>query len=225
MSQEWLNIQSFFADHKLIGAINDLSIHLKQEMAGVRDARNVPPAPRRPGRCSASSSAGWGRSRPPTPRGWSSALTRRFQSLTDAARHARREPDRFHSAFVRDGAGGALSLLESGEEGAARAAREPGRDAAHHRGPSAGGRLRDLRGSVTAMWPYLAEANEDLLYQVEVLQDLLGESKVSGELSPYVGQVADSSASGSDSRRFGTSRTSSMPSKGPRRTCSRRRRT
>ena len=42
---------------------------------------------------------------------------------------------------------------------------------------------------MTAMWPYLAEANEDLLYQVEVLQDLLGESRVSGELSPYVGQA------------------------------------
>ena len=38
MSQEWLNIQSFFSDHDLIGTINDLSIHLKQEQAGIKDA-------------------------------------------------------------------------------------------------------------------------------------------------------------------------------------------
>ena len=40
------------------------------------------------------------------------------------------------------------------------------------------------------MWPYLAEANEDLLYQVEVLQELMGETKVAGELTPYLAQVA-----------------------------------
>ena len=38
MSQEWLNIQSFFTDHELLGAINDLSIAIKQEAAGVQDA-------------------------------------------------------------------------------------------------------------------------------------------------------------------------------------------
>src|SRR5438270_11362861 len=37
MSQEWLNIQSFFTDHELIRAINDLSIAIKLELAGVRD--------------------------------------------------------------------------------------------------------------------------------------------------------------------------------------------
>ena len=37
MSQEWLNIQSFFTDHELLGAINDLSIAIKQEAAGVQD--------------------------------------------------------------------------------------------------------------------------------------------------------------------------------------------
>ena len=38
MSQEWLNIQSFFTDQELLGAINDLSIAIKQEAAGVQDA-------------------------------------------------------------------------------------------------------------------------------------------------------------------------------------------
>src|SRR5947209_12615672 len=37
MSQEWLNIQSFFTDHELIRAINDLSIAVKLDLAGVRD--------------------------------------------------------------------------------------------------------------------------------------------------------------------------------------------
>ena len=40
------------------------------------------------------------------------------------------------------------------------------------------------------MRAYLTEANEDLLYQIEVVQELLGSAKVAGELTPYVGQVA-----------------------------------
>ncbi len=41
MSQEWLNIQSFFTDHELIGAINDLSIAVKLELASVRDPERI----------------------------------------------------------------------------------------------------------------------------------------------------------------------------------------
>jgi hypothetical protein len=37
---------------------------------------------------------------------------------------------------------------------------------------------------------YLTEANRDLLYQIEVIQDLIGSARVAGELTPYVGQVA-----------------------------------
>jgi hypothetical protein len=40
------------------------------------------------------------------------------------------------------------------------------------------------------MRAYLTEANRDLLYQIEVIQDLIGAAKVAGELTPYVGQVA-----------------------------------
>ncbi len=40
------------------------------------------------------------------------------------------------------------------------------------------------------MRAYLTEANEDLLYQIEVVQELLGSAKVAGELTPYVAQVA-----------------------------------
>ena len=37
---------------------------------------------------------------------------------------------------------------------------------------------------------YLQEANDDLLYQIEVVQELLGSAKVAGELTPYLGQVS-----------------------------------
>ena len=37
MSQEWLDIQSFFADREILSAISDLSIAIKQEFAGVED--------------------------------------------------------------------------------------------------------------------------------------------------------------------------------------------
>jgi len=40
------------------------------------------------------------------------------------------------------------------------------------------------------MRAYLQEANDDLLYQIEVVQELLGSAKVAGELSPYLGQVS-----------------------------------
>jgi hypothetical protein len=40
------------------------------------------------------------------------------------------------------------------------------------------------------MRAYLTEANEDLLYQIEVVQELLGAAKVAGELTPYVAQVS-----------------------------------
>jgi hypothetical protein len=40
------------------------------------------------------------------------------------------------------------------------------------------------------MRAYLTEANRDLLCQIEVMQELIGSAKVAGELTPYVGQVA-----------------------------------
>jgi hypothetical protein len=40
------------------------------------------------------------------------------------------------------------------------------------------------------MWDYLKEANTDLLYQIEVVQEIVGNTKVAGELTPYVGRVS-----------------------------------
>lgn len=38
MSQEWLDIQSFFSDHEVLRAITDLSLGIKYELAGIQDA-------------------------------------------------------------------------------------------------------------------------------------------------------------------------------------------
>ena len=40
------------------------------------------------------------------------------------------------------------------------------------------------------MRSYLIEANHDLLYQIEAVQELLGTSQVPGELTPYLGEVS-----------------------------------
>jgi len=45
------------------------------------------------------------------------------------------------------------------------------------------------------MWEHLKEANTDLLYQIEVIQEVVGEAKVAGELTPYVGQISQLCAS------------------------------
>ena len=111
MSQEWLNIQSFFSDHDLIGAINDLSIHLKQEQAGIKDADRAERAVRAHDLL----------------RGFLNRLSEadsdegkellfgadsRFQSLADAFSSARHEGGRYQSVLVKEGAASVLSLLE-----------------------------------------------------------------------------------------------------------------
>jgi hypothetical protein len=112
MSQEWLNIQSFFTDHELIGAINDLSIFLKQEAAGVRDADRADRATKARQvlkdfftRLSQTEAAD---GREPV-----LGVDARFQSLTDAIESAREENGRYHSVLMREGAGSALPLLDA----------------------------------------------------------------------------------------------------------------
>jgi ribosomal protein L31E len=117
MSQEWLNIQSFFTDHELIRAINDLSIAVKLELASVRDAERVQRA---------------GKARQIL-RGFLTRLSEieaegerevvlgidaRFQSLTEALASARQDSARFSSVLMREGAAGALPLLDADEKAA-----------------------------------------------------------------------------------------------------------
>ena len=112
MSQEWLNIQSFFTDQELLGAINDLSISIKQEAAGVKDAereRRAKDARRllkrflsRLGEVESADS-----------KELLLGVDARFQSLTDAIASARREGNRYQSVLMKSGAAGALPLLDA----------------------------------------------------------------------------------------------------------------
>jgi hypothetical protein len=112
MSQEWLNIQSFFTDHELIGAINDLSIFLKQEAAGVHDGERATLAKKARlvlkdflTRLSETESA---EGREPV-----LGVDARFQSLTDAIESAREQNGHFQSVLMREGAASALPLLDA----------------------------------------------------------------------------------------------------------------
>jgi hypothetical protein len=115
MSQEWLNIQSFFTDHELIRAINDLSIATKLDLANVRDAERVQRADK-------------GRQ---VLRGFLTRLSEieaegerevvlgidaRFQSLTEALAYARQDSARYSSVLMREGAAVALPLLDAGDK-------------------------------------------------------------------------------------------------------------
>lgn len=112
MSQEWLNIQSFFTDHKLLGAINDLSIVVKLEAAGVRDAERERRAKearkllkRFLGHLSEVESVGG--------KELVLGVDARFQSLTDAIVSARRDGTRYRSVLMQGGPADALPLLDA----------------------------------------------------------------------------------------------------------------
>ncbi len=112
MSQEWLNIQSFFTDHDLIKAINDLSIAVKLEIAGVTDQERA----RRAGDARKVLRGFLGQlSELETGDGKEVLLgiDSRFQSLTDALASARQDTARFNSVLMREGAAVALPLLDA----------------------------------------------------------------------------------------------------------------
>ena len=112
MSQEWLNIQSFFTDHELLGAINDLSIAIKQETAGIKDAERERRAKNarhllkqflcRLGEVESADS-----------KELLLGVDARFQSLTDAIASARQDGNRYHSVLMRGGAADVLPLLDA----------------------------------------------------------------------------------------------------------------
>lgn len=112
MSHEWLNIQSFFTDHELLGAINDLSIAIKQEAAGVQDAERERRAKDarhllkqflcRLGEVESADS-----------KELLLGVDSRFQSLTDAIASARQDENRYQSVLMKSGAAGALPLLDA----------------------------------------------------------------------------------------------------------------
>jgi hypothetical protein len=112
MSQEWLNIQSFFRDNELIGAINDLSIAIKLELAGVRDEERLERAKEARRllkqfltRLSEIESAG--------EKELLLGVDSRFQSLMDAIAAARQDSSRYQSGLMRQGAAKTLPLLDA----------------------------------------------------------------------------------------------------------------
>jgi hypothetical protein len=112
MSQEWLNIQSFFTDHELLGAINDLSIATKSETAGVQDAERE----RRAKEARKLLKRFFGRlSEVESAEGKELVLgvDARFQSLTDAIASARRDGNRYQSVLMKVGPADALPLLDA----------------------------------------------------------------------------------------------------------------
>jgi hypothetical protein len=114
MSQEWLNIQSFVTDHELIGAINDLSIHLKFQDAGVRDAEREKRAKAardslREFLTRLTTIEKGDRSNPVL------GVDSRFQSLTDAIASARNDSGSYQSPLIREGAASALCLLDAAD--------------------------------------------------------------------------------------------------------------
>jgi len=115
MSQEWLNIQSFVTDHELLGAINDLSIHLKFQDAGVKDSERERRAEEARkslrdflGRLSTIEKGD--RTNPVL------GVDSRFQSLTDAIASARSSSENYQSPLIREGAASALQLLDSASD-------------------------------------------------------------------------------------------------------------
>ncbi len=112
MSQEWLNIQSFFTDHELLGAINDLSIAVKLQDADKLDAdreRRAKDAKRLLKRFFTRISE------VETTGGQELLLgvDARFQSLTDAIASARLDEGRFQSVLMRKGVADAMPLLDA----------------------------------------------------------------------------------------------------------------
>ncbi len=112
MSQEWLNIQSFFTDHELLGAINDLSIAIKQEAAGVRDAER-----QRRAKAARELLKGFlarlGEVEAAGSKELLLGVDARFQSLTDAIASARQNVNRYHSVLMKSGAADTLTLLDA----------------------------------------------------------------------------------------------------------------
>jgi len=115
MSQEWLNIQSFFTDHELIGAINDLSIAVKLDLAGVRDAERIQRA-NKARQVLRNFLTRLSEIESEEGREVVLGIDARFQSLTEALACARHDSGRFSSVLMREGAAVAIPLLDASEE-------------------------------------------------------------------------------------------------------------
>jgi hypothetical protein len=115
VQQNWLDIQSFFTDQRVLSAIDDLAIATKFELAGIKDAERIQLAAKARKDLShflskladAASSADSGKI---------TGIDPRFKELLDAYRSARNDRSNYRSALMRMGAEKATTLLEAGDK-------------------------------------------------------------------------------------------------------------
>jgi hypothetical protein len=120
VSQEWLDIQGFIADHEVLQAITDLSIAVKLELAGVDDAQAkacIPVAHRVLERFLTEldvlvRAAGTGDSQ---------LCDRNQRELVEAFQQARNDQSGFRSVIMRSGAKAGAALLDAADKPARRA--------------------------------------------------------------------------------------------------------
>ncbi len=112
MQQNWLDIQSFFTDQRVLAAIDDLAIATKFELAGINDAERAQLAARARAELSqflrrlADAAAA-------AQEGKIAGIDPRFKELIDAYRSARNDRSNFRSALMRLGADKAAHLLQA----------------------------------------------------------------------------------------------------------------
>jgi hypothetical protein len=112
MQQNWLDIQSFFTDQRVLSAIDDLAIATKFELAGIHDAERVQLAAKARNDLSqfllrladAASAAEAGKI---------TGIDPRFKELLDAYRAAHNDRTNYRSSLMRLGADKAASILEA----------------------------------------------------------------------------------------------------------------
>ena len=114
MSQEWLDIQSFFADHEILRAITDLSLSTKFELAGVKDEDRT----RRSQRAKAALRDFFSKlqgANDDSSHGRLLSLDHRSLELFDAIQQARRDTANYRSVIMQSGFSMGMQLLDAND--------------------------------------------------------------------------------------------------------------
>ena len=114
MSQEWLEIQSFFADNQILRAITDLSLATKYELAGISDEERIQRAD--VGREALREFlARLDQACDEVSHGRLLSLDHRSRELVDAIQAARRDRANFRSVLMRSGFRAGAELLDASD--------------------------------------------------------------------------------------------------------------
>lgn len=114
MSQEWLDIQSFFADNQILRAITDLSLATKYDLAGIRDEERAQRADEARERLRAFF-ARLDEACEDASHGRILMLDHRSRELVDAIQSARRDRANFRSVLMRSGLRTGADLLDAAD--------------------------------------------------------------------------------------------------------------